>query len=176
MSEAVLRSRIAGLAPAAGALAAFGAALRLRRDGTAAPPAVQRHLDEVLAAFGAPPLDSLDAGQTARLCDLATMILRHALELLDNPSRPPVRPRDRQRAPRCYGSREHRQHDQGENAPGGSVGHSERPRSAPMKGSLDQEGPGCLLSGGARRCAGSAIPRRCYTGRFPACEELMVTR
>src|SRR5262245_37556438 len=88
MSEAALRSRIAGLAPAAGALAALGAALRLRRDGAAAPPAVQQHLDAVLAALGAPPLDGLDAAQTARLCDLATMILRHALELLDNPARP----------------------------------------------------------------------------------------
>jgi hypothetical protein len=89
MSEAALRSRIAGLAPAAGALAAIGAALRLRRDGAVAPAEVQQRLDSVLAVLGTPPLDSLDAGQTARLCDLVGAILRHALELLDNPARPP---------------------------------------------------------------------------------------
>jgi SAM-dependent methyltransferase len=89
MSEAALRSRIGELAPAAGALGAIGAALRLRRDGSAAPAEVQQRLDEVLAVLGAPPLDSLDAGQTARLCDLVGAILRHALELLDNPARPP---------------------------------------------------------------------------------------
>ncbi len=89
MSEAALRTRIGGLAPAVGALAAIGAALRLRRDGAAAPAVVQQRLDEALAALDAPPLDGLDAGQTARLCDLVGMILRHALELLDNPARPP---------------------------------------------------------------------------------------
>ena len=89
MSEAALRTRIGGLAPAAGALAAIGAALQLRRDGAAAPAEVEQHLDAVLAALDIPPLDRLDAGQTARLCDLVIMILRHALELLDNPTRPP---------------------------------------------------------------------------------------
>src|SRR5215813_2506376 len=67
MSEAALRSRIGELAPSAGALAAIGAALRLRRDGSAAPIEVQQRLDEALAVLGAPPLDGLDAGQTARL-------------------------------------------------------------------------------------------------------------
>ena len=75
MSEAALRTRIGDLAPAAGALAAIGAALRLRRDGAAAPAEVQQRLDEVLAALGTPPLDSLDAAQTARLCDLVGAIL-----------------------------------------------------------------------------------------------------
>jgi len=89
MSEAALRTRIGGLAPAAGALAAIGAALRLRLDGAAAPAEVQQRLDAVLAALDIPPLDGLDAGQTTRLCDLVGMILRHALDLLDNPMRPP---------------------------------------------------------------------------------------
>jgi SAM-dependent methyltransferase len=89
MSEAALRSRIGALATAAGALAAIGAALRLRRDGVVAPAEVQQRLDEVLAAIETPPLNSLDAGQVARLSDLIGAILRHALELLDNPTRPP---------------------------------------------------------------------------------------
>jgi precorrin-6B methylase 2 len=89
MSEAALRSRVVELAPAVGALAAIGAALRLRRDGDVAPAEVQQPLDNVLAVLGTPPMDSLDAGQAARLCNLASAILRHALELLDNPTRPP---------------------------------------------------------------------------------------
>src|SRR5262249_13399599 len=48
-----------------------------------------QHLEAVLAALDMPPLDDLDAHQAARLCDLAGAILRHALELLDNPARPP---------------------------------------------------------------------------------------
>jgi precorrin-6B methylase 2 len=89
MSEAALRTRIGGLASAAGALAAIGAALRLRRDGTVSPAAVQQRLDEVLEALDIPPLDSLDDGQIARLTDLVGVILRHALELFDSPARQP---------------------------------------------------------------------------------------
>src|SRR5260221_12705415 len=88
MSEATFRARIGALATGAGALAAIGAALRLRRDGVAAPPDVQQRLDEVLATLDMPPLDSLDAGQAARLSEVVTSLLRHALELLDNPGRP----------------------------------------------------------------------------------------
>src|SRR5262249_57899905 len=89
MSEVAFRSRIVELAPAVGALAAIGAALRLRRDGVVAPAEVQQPLDNVLAVLGTPPVDSLDAGQAARLCNLVGTILRHALELLHNPARPP---------------------------------------------------------------------------------------
>lgn len=88
MSEAAFRSRIGTLATGAGALAAIGAALRLRRDGVAAPADVQRRLDEVLAALDMPPLDSLDAGEAARLSEVVSSVLRHALELHDNPARP----------------------------------------------------------------------------------------
>lgn len=51
MSEAALRSKIVGLAPAAGVLGAIGVALRLRRDGTAALATVQ----ELSAAKPQPP-------------------------------------------------------------------------------------------------------------------------
>ena len=51
MSEAAFRSCIGTLATSVGALAAIGAALRLRRDGATAPADVQRRLDEVLAAL-----------------------------------------------------------------------------------------------------------------------------
>src|SRR5262245_62023732 len=88
MSEAAFRARISALATGAGGLAAIGAALRLRRDGIAAPPDVQRRLYEVLAALDIPPLDHLDAAQAARLSDVVSSVLRHALELLDNPVRP----------------------------------------------------------------------------------------
>src|SRR5215468_2246643 len=88
MSEAAFRSRIGALATSAGALAAIGAALRLRRDGVAAPADVQRRLDEVLAALDIPPLDALDAAQASRVSEIVSSVLRHALELLDNPVRP----------------------------------------------------------------------------------------
>lgn len=58
MSEAALRTRIGGLAPAAGALAAIGAALRLSQDGVMAPAAVQERLDAVLATLDIPSLDA----------------------------------------------------------------------------------------------------------------------
>jgi SAM-dependent methyltransferase len=88
MSEAAFHAKIAELAPAAGGLAVLGAALRLRRDGKEAPRALQPALDEVLAMLGAPPLDGLEGEAPSRLCDRIAALLRHALDLLDNPARP----------------------------------------------------------------------------------------
>ena len=59
-----LRTRISGLAPASGALAAIVAALHLRRDGAVAPAEVEQHLYAVLAGLDIPPLENLDTGQT----------------------------------------------------------------------------------------------------------------
>jgi SAM-dependent methyltransferase len=89
MSEAEFQAKIAELAPAAGALAALGAALRLRRDGAAAPAALEPALEQVLAAIGAPPLDTLGRDAADRLCDRVAALLRHALDLFDQPARPP---------------------------------------------------------------------------------------
>ena len=54
MSEAAFHSRIGALATSAGALAAFGAALRLRRDGATAPvaPAVLARVRDTLIPGG----------------------------------------------------------------------------------------------------------------------------
>ena len=90
MSEIQFRAELERLAVAAHMLAAVGAALRLRRDGLAAPPAAAGLLDEAVHQAGVPALESLGPRETERFVAVIDFHLRHALELFANPSREPL--------------------------------------------------------------------------------------
>jgi precorrin-6B methylase 2 len=85
-----IRGQTARLAASTEALAALGAALRLRASGLEAPPEVQAGLDEVLAALG---LD--DAIRSATPDELSVALgpiralLLQSVDLLTDPSRAP---------------------------------------------------------------------------------------
>ena len=90
MSETQFRAELERLAVAANSLAAIGAALRLRRDGVAAPAAVASLLDDAVREAGVPALDTLGLREIDRFVAVVNFHLRHALELFTNPSRVPI--------------------------------------------------------------------------------------
>jgi precorrin-6B methylase 2 len=71
------------------ALAALGAELRLRRDGTKIDARVREGLREVVAGLAPGLLDSISADQEAVCLAFIRGFFRQALDLLENPSRAP---------------------------------------------------------------------------------------
>ena len=70
------------------AIAACGAALRLRRDGTAIAPALAERLDAVLGALGVrDAVDALDEHELTALLGVVEGFLAQALDLVGDPSR-----------------------------------------------------------------------------------------
>lgn len=90
MGTGEIRATAARLSASTEALAALGAALRLRAGGLEAPPAVQASLDEVLAALG---LDEAVGSLTpdelsAALAPIRALLLQ-SVDFLTDPSRAP---------------------------------------------------------------------------------------
>jgi precorrin-6B methylase 2 len=71
------------------ALAALGAELRLRRDGTRIEARVRDRLREVVAGLAPGLLDSTNAEQEAVCLAFVQAFFRQALDLLENPARAP---------------------------------------------------------------------------------------
>ena len=71
------------------ALAALGAELRLRRDGTAIAPTIRDRLQQVVAGLQPGLLDSVNADQEAVCLAFIQAFFRQALDLLENPARAP---------------------------------------------------------------------------------------
>jgi precorrin-6B methylase 2 len=71
------------------ALAALGAELRLRRDGTTIEPRVRDGLREVIAGLEPGLLDSVSAEQEAVCLAFIQAFFRQALDLLEKPARAP---------------------------------------------------------------------------------------
>jgi SAM-dependent methyltransferase len=71
------------------ALAALGAELRLRRDGTKGEAGVRDRLREVVAGLGPGLLESASAEQEAVCLAFIQAFFRQALDLLENPTRAP---------------------------------------------------------------------------------------
>jgi len=71
------------------ALAALGAELRLRRDGTKTDARVRDRLQEVIAGLQPGLLDSVNADQEAICLAFIQAFFRQALDLLENPARAP---------------------------------------------------------------------------------------
>jgi len=71
------------------ALAALGAELRLRREGTEVEARVREGLRNVVAGLQPGLLDSVSAEQEAVCLAFIQAFFRQALDLLENPTRPP---------------------------------------------------------------------------------------
>ena len=71
------------------ALAALGAACRLRREGIKADPRVRALLSDVLRAIDPQLLNGIDASHEDMACAFAQAALYQSLELLANPGRTP---------------------------------------------------------------------------------------
>src|SRR3954447_14094060 len=74
---------------AAEALAAVGAQLRLAQSGNDVAPDVQAGLAAVADAGGVAGIDELPPPQAAMVASLIRMYLHQALDLIENPERPP---------------------------------------------------------------------------------------
>jgi len=83
-----LMAEIRRLAATTQALAAIGAALRLRQDGEQADAAVQLRLDAFVQATVPDTLCNLDKQQVAMALGFANILFEEAAELLRNPTRP----------------------------------------------------------------------------------------
>jgi SAM-dependent methyltransferase len=88
MSFEVLMNTSLRLAESAEALAALGAELRLRRDGRAMPQ-IRALLQDTVRAIDPRLLDEIGAGHEQAVLGVIQTIFRQALDLLDNPTRPP---------------------------------------------------------------------------------------
>jgi precorrin-6B methylase 2 len=71
------------------ALAALGAELRLRREGSEADPRVRHLLQEVVRGIDPNLLEGLDPNQEAVVLGAIQAFFRQAFDLLDNPARAP---------------------------------------------------------------------------------------
>jgi SAM-dependent methyltransferase len=89
MSFEAITTTAQRLGSAMEALATLGAELRLRRDGRSADPRVRPVMDEVIRQVDPQVLEGLTAEQeTAALATIQSMF-RQALDLLEDPARPP---------------------------------------------------------------------------------------
>lgn len=90
MGTGEIRTTAARLSTSTEALAALGAALRLRASGLEAPPTVQASLDEVLTALGVK--DAIDSSSpdelSAALAPIRALLLQ-SVDFLTDPSRAP---------------------------------------------------------------------------------------
>ena len=85
-----LRDVAGGLVTETEALAALGAALRLRASGEPAPPAVRACLDEVVDALGAEAARAeADAQDVSSALALVRAVFSQAVDLLNDPGRAP---------------------------------------------------------------------------------------
>jgi SAM-dependent methyltransferase len=71
------------------ALAALGAELRLRRDGSEADPRVRELLQQIVHGIDPNLLEGVDAQQEAVVLAFITAFFRQAVDLLENPERRP---------------------------------------------------------------------------------------
>jgi len=89
MSFESLLSELQRLSVSVEALAAVGAQLRLQQQGLDADPGVRALLSEVVRAVAPQLLENVDANQQPAALALIQTIFRQALDLLENPARPP---------------------------------------------------------------------------------------
>lgn len=90
MAQESIRDLAAGLATSTEALAALGAALRLRASGQQAPPEVQACLDEVVQALGAGEvLASASPDELGRALAPIQALFLQSVDLLTDPTRAP---------------------------------------------------------------------------------------
>ena len=89
MSMEKLVSAAQKLSASVDALAAVGAELRLRRNGTFAPPRIRQMLQEVVQAVDPHMFDGVTAEQEAAALSVIESLFRQALDLLENPERAP---------------------------------------------------------------------------------------
>ena len=85
-----LQAELRRLGETVHALAAIGAALRLRQAREAGHPAVQPRLDAVVDALIPGTLDSLDEQQVSTALATITFHFEDGMELLRNPARAPA--------------------------------------------------------------------------------------
>jgi SAM-dependent methyltransferase len=71
------------------ALAALGAELRIRQDGLTATPEVRKLLQEAVGAIEPDLLDQVSDDQSKMVLSFIQAFFRQAVDLLDNPARPP---------------------------------------------------------------------------------------
>jgi Methyltransferase domain len=89
MSVEQLVSAAQKLSTSVDALAAVGAELRLRRNGTFAPPRIRQMLQEVVQAIDPHMVDGVTAEQETAALAVIESLFRQALDLLENPERSP---------------------------------------------------------------------------------------
>jgi SAM-dependent methyltransferase len=89
MSYESLMAASQRLVSSAEALAALGAALRLRRDGTAVDSQVRELLQEVVGAIEPQLFDGVDAKQEGIILAFIEALMYQARDLLEHPGRPP---------------------------------------------------------------------------------------
>jgi precorrin-6B methylase 2 len=90
VAQESIRDLAAGLATSTEALAALGAALRLRASGQQAPPEVQACLDEVVQALGAGEvLASASPDELGRALAPIQALFLQSVDLLTDPTRAP---------------------------------------------------------------------------------------
>ena len=89
MSFESLLSELQSLSVSVEALAAVGAQLRLQQQGRDADPRVRALLNEVVREVAPQLLENVAANQQAAALALIQTIFRQALDLLENPARPP---------------------------------------------------------------------------------------
>ena len=89
MSYESLMAASQRLVSSAEALAALGAALPLRRDGTAVDSQVRELLQEVVGAIEPHLFDGVDAKQEGIVLAFIEALMYQARDLLENPGRPP---------------------------------------------------------------------------------------
>jgi methylase of polypeptide subunit release factors len=90
MDFQTLQAELRRLGGAAQALAAIGATLRLRQTDEQAHPAVEARLRAVVEALLPGTLDRLDRQQVSAALAHAAFLLEDAMELFQNPARPPA--------------------------------------------------------------------------------------
>ena len=89
MSFESLRSTVQRLGASAEALAALGAELRLRQEGTAVDPRIAERLRGVVRLVDPQLLDHLEPNDVAAALALVNMVFGQALDLMENPRRAP---------------------------------------------------------------------------------------
>jgi SAM-dependent methyltransferase len=89
MSIELLMRTVQRLNASAEALAALGAELRLQQDDVAGDPRIRAILKDVVNALDLTLLDGVNAGQRAAVVGGIQAFFRQAIDLLEQPARPP---------------------------------------------------------------------------------------